>query len=126
MAGAMDNSGNQHYRIEPRDDERFYPSAVRRIVNEVLNEKLQGVSYDDKVAQALALEISNVVKMKCKSLKMPRYKVVVQTFIGENQNQGLRVTSKCLWNSKFDNYASATFLTGNLWAVVMVFGSYFE
>lgn len=125
----MANAGDytlSHHRMDPRDDERFYPSAVRKIITEVLNEKLTGVSYDDKLATALALEISNVVRTRCKTLKMPRYKIIVQSFIGENQNQGLRVTSKSLWNSKIDNYASATFLAGNLFAVVMVFGSYYE
>ncbi|OMJ80668.1 hypothetical protein SteCoe_19048 [Stentor coeruleus] len=114
------------HRMEPKDDEKFYPSVVKKIINDILNEKLTGVTYDDKVAQSLALEISNLVKIKCKSLKMPRYKIIVQTFIGENLNQGMRVASKSLWNPKIDNYASCSFMSGSLFAVVIVFGSYYE
>ena len=95
-------------------------------IDEELAEKLSGVTYDDKVATALALEISNMVKLKCKTLKMPRYKIIVQTFIGENLNQGLRVASKSLWNPKFDNYASGSYINSNLFAVVLVYGSYYE
>jgi tctex1 domain-containing protein 2 len=114
------------HRMEPKDDEKFYPSAVRRIISDILSDKLSSVTYDDKTAQSLALEISNLVKLKCKALKMPRYKIIVQTFIGENLNQGLRVASKSLWNPKFDNYASQSFQSASLFAVVMVFGSYYE
>ena len=124
MAGLGENQ--LPHRMEPKDDEKFYPSQVKKVINEILEAKLTGVSYDDKLAQSLALDISNTVKIRCKSLKMPRYKIIVQTFIGENLNQGLRVASKSLWNPKFDNYASCSFQGGNLFAVVMVFGSYYE
>lgn len=126
MAVPTEYGMSSTHRMEPKDDEKFYPSAVKKVINDILNEKLTGVTYDDKVAQSLALEISNLVKIKCKSLKMPRYKIIVQTFIGENLNQGMRVASKSLWNPKFDNYASCSFMSGNLFAVVIVFGSYYE
>lgn len=113
-------------KFEPKNDEIFLPAAVKKIVDEVLNEKLNGVVYNDKVATALALEISNMVKLRCKTLKMPRYKIIVQTFIGENLNQGLRVASKSVWNPRFDNYASGVYMNSALFAVVMVFGSYYE
>ena len=115
-----------YHRMDPKDDEKFYASAVKKIINEILADKLTDVSYDDKQAQALALDISNLVKIRCKSLKMPRYKIIVQTFIGENQNQGLRVASESLWNPKYDNYASCSFVSEKLFAVVIVFGSYYE
>lgn len=113
-------------KFEPKPDEKFNPISVKKLIDEVLAEKLSGVTYDDKVATALALEISNMVKLKCKTLKMPRYKIIVQTFIGENLNQGLRVASKSLWNPKFDNYASGSYINSNLFAVVLVYGSYYE
>jgi hypothetical protein len=113
-------------KFEPKTDEKFNPSSVKKIIDDVLNEKLSGVTYDDKLATALALEISNMVKLKCKTLKMPRYKIIVQTFIGENLNQGLRVASKSLWNPKFDNYSSSSFINQNIFSVVMVYGSYYE
>jgi len=41
--------------------------------------------------------------------KMDRYKIAVQVLVGENKGQGLRVTSKCLWDPTVDNSASYTF-----------------
>ena len=40
---------------------------------------------------------------------MERYKIAVQVIVGENKGQGLRVTSKCLWDPTVDNSASYTF-----------------
>jgi hypothetical protein len=37
---------------------------------------------------------------------MPRYKVVVQSVIGEVRGQGVRVTSRCLWDQETDSYVS--------------------
>jgi tctex1 domain-containing protein 2 len=125
MAAPTDYSTLAH-RMEPKDSEKFYPSAVRSIINDVLEEYLNGKSYQDDLAQKLALDISNEVKVRCKRLTIPRYKIMIQTFVGENLNQGLRVASKSLWNPKFDNYASCSYQSGNLFAVVIVFGSYYE
>ena len=39
----------------------------------------------------------------------PRYKFVCTVTIGEHKSQGIKVTSRCLWDMKTDNFASATF-----------------
>lgn len=41
---------------------------------------------------------------------MERYKIAVQVVVGENKGQGVRVTSKCLWDANIDNHASYTFM----------------
>ena len=38
-----------------------------------------------------------------------RYKVVVQTTIGQMRDQGIRIASRCLWDPTTDNYASCSF-----------------
>ena len=115
------------FRVEPRPDEKFYPAPVQKIIKEVLEQTLvEGKNYDDSTAQRLALEISNLVKTRCKTLKIPRYKLMIQTFIGEMLNQGCTVASKALWNDKYDNYASYSYQVNNIFATVIVFGSYFE
>lgn len=55
-----------------------------------------------------------------------RYKVIVQVVMGEIKGQGVRVTSKCLWDPKVDNSASYTFKNESFYATAMVFGCYFE
>jgi len=41
---------------------------------------------------------------------MERYKLAVQVIVGENKGQGVRVTSKCLWDPTIDNSATYTYL----------------
>eukprot|EP00163_Fabomonas_tropica_P008216 TRINITY_DN1783_c0_g1_i1.p1 TRINITY_DN1783_c0_g1~~TRINITY_DN1783_c0_g1_i1.p1 ORF type:complete len:104 (-),score=7.30 TRINITY_DN1783_c0_g1_i1:290-601(-) len=55
-----------------------------------------------------------------------RYKLVVQTVIGENNGQGVRTASRCLWDTENDNFASASFANTSIFAVAMVFGLYYE
>ena len=43
------------------------------------------------------------------ALHIPRYKIVLQSIIGEVKGQGTYVASRCLWDSETDNYASYAF-----------------
>merc|ERR1719258_86260 len=52
--------------------------------------------------------------------------VPLQVVIGENSGQGIRVASKCLWDTSSDNWASFSYKTPSLFAVAMVFGLYYE
>ncbi len=60
------------------------------------------------------------------ALNFPRYKIVVQVVLGQNKHQGVKVASRCLWDTENDSFASATFTNETLWATVMVFGLYTE
>ena len=51
-----------------------------------------------------------------KSVKLDRYKLAIQVTIGEMKGQGLKISSKCLWDPAFDNYASYTFTTVRFFA----------
>lgn len=53
--------------------------------------------------------ISCTSPLTVESLGKTRYKVVVQTTIGQYKDQGIRVTSRCLWDSTTDNYASCNY-----------------
>ena len=41
--------------------------------------------------------------------KNSRYKIVVQTTVGQLRDQGVRVASRCLWDPSTDNYASCNY-----------------
>ena len=47
---------------------------------------------------------------------------ICQVVIGEAAGQGMRVVSKCLWDTNVDNWASFSYKTPTLFAVGMVFG----
>lgn len=112
------------YQLEPKEDERFMPGAVRRVVQEVFQEKLDGSSYNPAIAQTTAVEVCSIIRQRIR--KIPRYKFAVQVVLAENKGQGLRVCSKALWDDQFDNYSTYTYTINNLIAIAMVFGCYFE
>ena len=66
------------------------------------------------------------VKARVKELPIPRYKIICLVHIGELNNQGLRISSRCLWNAKFDTFATYEFKNHSLFAVACVYGVYFE
>ena len=49
-----------------------------------------------------------------------------QIVLGQNKQQGVRVASRCLWDTETDNFASYTFSSDAMWCTAMVFGCYTE
>ena len=57
-------------------------------------------------------------------LRICRFKVVVQTVVGQMKDQGIRVASRCLWDTSTDNYASCQYKNQELFCNVMIFCMY--
>jgi len=72
----------------------------------------------DLSEHALKVEIQMLTALLTDDLdgcpKMERYKLAVQVIVGENKGQGIRVTSKCMWDPNIDNHASYTFVNVNI------------
>ena len=118
------------YVMEPKEEERFYPSKVKKEIRRILEERLQDEEYDHSSAGLLTEELTKTIRDRLKNgiddYRMPRYKFVVQVVFGELKGQGIRVTSKCLWNPNYDNYVSYTFTKNDFYCTAMVFGMYCE
>ena len=77
--------------------------------------------------ETLSKDIAIKIKCQCKEkLKLPRYKLIVQVTIGQRKDQGVRITSRCLWDTSTDNYASVKFQNEYIWASAIIFGLYTE
>ena len=50
---------------------------------------------------------------------------MVQVLIGEQKGEGVRMSTRCLWDAEADNYASHTFLNDSLFCVAVVYGIYY-
>ena len=48
-----------------------------------------------------------------------RYKIIVQVTIGQMRDQGVRITSRSLWDTTTDNYATVSYQNQNIWASAM-------
>ncbi|DBA04351.1 TPA: hypothetical protein N0F65_002113 [Lagenidium giganteum] len=95
--------------MAPTEDERFRRKKVCNIIVEALKE-LEGKEYDEEEAKVWCTTIADNVKARIRSeCNFPRYKIVVQTFIGQQRLQDVRIASRCLWDNDHDNHASADF-----------------
>ena len=50
-----------------------------------------------------AKQLSDNIKAKLKALGYERYKYIVQVLIGERRDQGVRMGTRCFWDSATDN-----------------------
>lgn len=114
------------YKMEPEEGETFIPYKVRDIVEEVLRESLEGVSYDPVECSSLTGELSDRIKMEVKDLIMPRYKIVVHVILGQKMGQAFQAASRCVWDHELDNCVSVTHETTALFATATVYGICFD
>ncbi|KAK7492292.1 hypothetical protein BaRGS_00016389 [Batillaria attramentaria] len=132
MAAAL-NSGPRNtvtyentYKTEPDDNRRFSTLKAEQIIYSVLDGYLSGRDYDPKRFPLLCKTLSELIKERVKASGLERYKIVAIVNICENKDQGARVASRCLWDSKFDNHASVVFEGSNFFAVGSVYAVYFD
>ena len=105
---------------------RFYPSKVKKIIEQVVTKILEDQTYDSSNSRVWAETIVANVRDLVKQLNIPSYKIIVQSVVGQVAGQGVRVASKCLWDETNDNYATYTFSNSSLFCTTFVFGIYYE
>ncbi|XP_071117881.1 dynein light chain Tctex-type protein 2B-like [Haliotis cracherodii] len=115
------------FRLGPDKDDKFNASRAEQTMKRVLESYLDGEQYDNNLCNNLTRDLSEVIKARIKDLGFShRYKFVCVVTMGENRNQGLALSSRSVWNTDTDNYASATYSKGNLFAVAQIYATYFE
>jgi len=105
----------------------FYPSKIKEVVKKEVDrimekEKSFEDKYSDEDAKRIACEVSeqvrNAIKAPGDTPLLPRHKIMVHTVIGEKAGQGLRIASKSLWHSEYDNYVTYTHETVRFLALI--------
>lgn len=89
-----------------------------------LQEKLTGVQYEGDRCGTLAKGIADTIKNRLKALSFDRYKFIVQVYVGERREQGVRVGSRQFWDANTDNMATETFTNDHIYAVATAFAVY--
>lgn len=114
------------YKLNPDACDLFKPGPVRDVIQEVLDECLDGEKYNATQCRNLSQMLTDLIKTRVKDMGFNRYKYIVSVTIGQNCNQGIQAVSRCLWNKETDNYAEAHFNKNGLYAVASVYACYFE
>lgn len=130
--GTNDGGGSVHpvvyyentYKLMP--DDKFHEGKVKEVIRTALEENVTEKTYDPNTCGAKCKLISEIVKERVKKLDLNRFKIVCVVTIGQVFEQSMLVTSRCLWNHKFDNAVSVEFRKGDIVAVGVVFAVYVE
>ncbi|XP_029004234.1 dynein light chain Tctex-type protein 2B isoform X2 [Betta splendens] len=117
--------GSDSYLIRPNHQHKFKAAVVKECIRDVVRERLGGVQYDPEAAPDLSRSLADSIKDRVKNVGFDRYKLVVQVVIGEQRGQGVKMSSRCLWDADTDNYAEDVYINDSLFCVVAVFGSYY-
>jgi hypothetical protein len=96
------------------------------MMDEILKKHLKDVQYSGDKVPELTKQITSDIMQSLKQFGFDRYKFVANVMICEAKNQGIRVASRCLWDTTTDSCASATFKNSSLFAIGIVFGCFFE
>lgn len=112
------------YQLEP--NQKFESYKVKKIIEEVFESQLKTESYDRNASKQLCATLSEMIKNKVKELNVPRYRIVCIVSIGQLRDQGFRMGSQCVWDPKYDTFASSSYKNNSLFAVGTVFAVYLE
>jgi len=112
------------YQLNP--NRKFPNSSVKNIIKDVLESYLAEEKYEPELAKQMSKTLSEVIKARVKELMVPRFKVICIVHIGMLNNQGLRMGSRCLWDSSCDTFSSFEYRNNELFSVGTVYGIYSE
>uniref|UniRef100_A0A1A8LBA7 Tctex1 domain containing 1 n=1 Tax=Nothobranchius pienaari TaxID=704102 RepID=A0A1A8LBA7_9TELE len=112
------------YQLEPY--KRFGVRAATLILEDVLTSYLQEEKYEAQRAAELSLTMCTVIKERVKELRIPRFKIVVLVYISQPKNQGMQISSRCLWDATTDTFISHSFRNSSLLAVGSIYAVYYE
>jgi len=137
------------YHLTPTDQQKFKKSMAEKIMSGVLQEKMQDSVFNERDKKGRlkwqfdpqddTSEIVREILDECQKRVVaqmradnndqpPRYKVIFQCSIGEDRNQLVRFSSRCLWDIQNggDTCASSTWANSRVYAVVTCFALYYE
>ncbi|XP_062868399.1 dynein light chain Tctex-type protein 2B isoform X2 [Trichomycterus rosablanca] len=117
--------GINSFVIRPNHQHRFKTSAVRECMREIMRERLSGVQYNPDETASLTKSLSDSIKHRITELGFERYKLVVQVVIGEQKGEGVKMASRCFWDSDTDGCAKDVYINDSLFCVAVAFGIYY-
>ena len=118
---------NSSYQIRPAFKEKFRPAEAKAVIEKIIPDivrqtqqkaqigrKKQGDQDDEEEAADWKSELAKTLSARSKQAlvdlkKDERYKFIVQTTVGENNGQGMKVQSRCCWDEDTDDAAYVSY-----------------
>ncbi|KAF5305101.1 hypothetical protein FQA39_LY09363 [Lamprigera yunnana] len=107
-------------------DKPFQVAKVQQILNDVLKEALENLTYDPEKCARLAKWASAVIKDRVKAENYDRYRFVITVSIGEKNSQDVCCVLSFLWDLERDKYVVCTKENNTVFAIALCFGVYYE
>ena len=114
------------YKTEPDKETKFVAQRAEQIIKTVLTTYLKEKAYDGRKFPQLCKTLADLIKERVKMTGMRRFKVLAHVMILEDKEQSITYASRCLWDTNFDNYATATYHGSNFTAIGSVFAVYYD
>jgi hypothetical protein len=111
---------------KPAPGTKFMRRDVEKVVKSIIAERIGDKPYNYAESMQISKDLCTLIQESVQDMNYNRYKLVVQVIIAENCNQGIRVSSRCLWDSETDGFAEFTHSTGHMHVTALVFGLYWE
>ncbi|XP_076234752.1 dynein light chain Tctex-type protein 2 [Calliopsis andreniformis] len=112
------------YRLEAYNT--FKADLVEKIIETILSNKLENVSYDAAVCPKLCESVATDIRDRIKKLNFDRCKIVVNMAIIEKASQSVQTSIGFLWDIGRDNYSTFMYEARTFHAYCCVFGLYYE
>ncbi|XP_066548003.1 dynein light chain Tctex-type 5-B [Amia ocellicauda] len=114
------------YKTKPDEGCHFNSAKFQGLLEATLDSYLGESGYSPVTCGQLSQNLSDLIRSKAKDITPPRYKLVCLVILGQCNDQGVQVASRCLWDTESDNFAVATVQNSSIFAVASVYGLYCE
>jgi hypothetical protein len=119
----------RNYEIRPKLIVKFTKEKVYDIIKNILDQKMEEMKekYNHETALQLNKEICDAVRdeLKDDKLNFKRYKILVHCIIGEKKGQGIKIGSRCMWDTTCDSAVSASWENEFTYAFCVAYGVYY-
>jgi len=94
---------------------------IKLVAEEILSEKLKNVVYRHDDCKQLCTSLSKVIHDKLKSITEYGFRIIVLSFLGELQGEGIEAATQCTWEPQKDIMVTAYFKNETLFALTNIF-----
>ncbi|XP_063995089.1 dynein light chain Tctex-type protein 2-like isoform X1 [Diachasmimorpha longicaudata] len=112
------------YQLKARNPFRTDP--VDEIVKNIMQIRLEDITYDAEVAPKLCAHVAKEIRKKILKLEFDRCRIIVLVTMIEKASQAVNTKMGFVWDVERDNYATYNFETASFYAHCLVIGAYYE